>query len=210
MLEPFLFFASGCVFGLAGGFTPGAMTALVIAQTLRFGLGEGLKVAITPLLTDAPIIGLSLLLVGQLARVESALGVITFLGAAFLIYLAIENFRARGVELRHDTAKPQSLRRGVMVNLLNPHPYLFWSVIGAPILLKAARDSALAAILFIAGLYVCLVGTKMLVALVVAHSRSFLNSRGYVYVNRFLGVALVVFACLFIRDSLTFLGIIPP
>ena len=96
-----------------------------------------------------------------------------------------------------------------MVNLLNPHPYLFWFVIGAPTLLKAVNESVLAAALFVVGLYVCLVGAKVLVAWLVARSRSFLKSRGYLYVSRLLGIALAVFALLFLRDGLGFLGVIP-
>jgi len=36
-----------------------------------------------------------------------------------------------------------------------------------------------------------------------------LKSRGYVYVNRLLGMALVVFALLFVRDGLRFLDEYP-
>ena len=70
MLEDLALLASGCVFGLAGGFTPGPTTTLVVAQTLRFGVYDGMKVAIAPLLTDAPIILISVLLIGQLAQFE--------------------------------------------------------------------------------------------------------------------------------------------
>jgi threonine/homoserine/homoserine lactone efflux protein len=206
MLDEFALLASGCVFGLAGGFTPGPTTALVVSQSIRFGLREGLKVAIAPLLTDAPIIALSVLLVGQLVKFESALGIITLLGAAFLIYLAVESFRVRGVEFTGETLQPRSIRKGFMANLLNPHPYLFWFVIGAPTLLKAWTVSVVAAVLFIIGLYVCLVGSKILIAWLVARSRGFLQSRGYLYVNRLLGLALAVFALLFIRDALRFLA----
>lgn len=65
-----------------------------------------------------------------------------------------------------------------------------------------------AAALFLIGLYVCLVGSKILIAWLVARSRGFLKSRGYVYVNRLLGVALVVFALLFVRDGLRFFGLV--
>ena len=82
---------------------------------------------------------------------------------------------------------------------------MFWIIIGAPTLLKAWSTSALAAVMFMVGLYGCLVGAKILIALLVARSRSFLQSRGYVMVNRLLGVALAVFALLFVRDGLGFL-----
>jgi threonine/homoserine/homoserine lactone efflux protein len=207
MLDELAFLACGCVFGLAAGFTPGPTTTLVIAQTLRFGLADGIKVAIAPLLTDAPIIALSVVLMGQLARAEPVLGGVTLLGACFLAYLAIESLKVRGVELDRQRIEARSFRKGVLANLLNPHPYLFWFVIGAPTLLKAVSASGAAAVLFILGFYVCLVGAKVLVAWLVARSRSFLKSRGYVCVNRLLGAALAVFALLFLRDGLSYLGI---
>lgn len=206
--EAILFLASGCVFGLAAGFTPGPTTTLVIAQTLRFGLVDGVKVAIAPLLTDGPIIALALLLMGRLARIEPVIGGVTLLGAAFLIYLAVESFKVRGIELRTQKTEPRSLRKGFMANLLNPHPYLFWFVIGAPTVLRASSESVLAVVLFAVGFYGCLIGAKILVAGLVARSRSFLKSRGYVYVNRLLGVALAAFALLFLRDGLEWLSLI--
>ena len=67
------------------------------------------------------------------------------------------------------------------------------------------RISVLETVLFIIGPYVCLVGSKILIAWLVARSRGFTQSRGYVYANRLLGVALVVFAVLFMRDGVRFL-----
>jgi threonine/homoserine/homoserine lactone efflux protein len=205
--EALVLAASGCVFGLAGGFTPGPTTALVVAQALRFGPKEGIKVAIAPLLTDAPIIALAVLLVGQLARFEAVLGWLTLLGAAFLLFLAVESFRVRGVEINEGTVGPRSIRKGFLVNLLNPHPYLFWIMVGAPTLLKALGVGVFAAVLFLLGLYGCLVGAKVVVALLAGRSRSLLRSRGYVYVNRLLGLALALFAALFVRDGLRLLGV---
>ena len=62
------------------------------------------------------------------------------------------------------------------------------------------------AVAFIAGLYVCLIGAKMLVAFLVGRSRAFLKSRGYVYVNRILGAVLAGFSFLFLQDGMRFLG----
>ena len=72
---------------------------------------------------------------------------------------------------------------------------------------NAVAVGVMPAVLFLIGLYVCLVGSKIMIAWLVARSRGFLKSRGYVYVNRLLGVALVVFAVLFLRDGLSFFGI---
>ena len=199
------FLVSGCVFGLAGGFSPGPTTTVVVSQTIRFGVFDGIKVAIAPALTDAPIILVAVLLMGQLGRFEPILGIISLLGAAFLLYLAFESFRIRGIEIDEAQVEPRSIGKGFMANLLNPHPYLFWFVIGAPKLIEAAEISWMTAFSFIAGLYVCLIGAKILVAFLVGRSRTFLKSRGYVYVNRILGAVLVVFSIFFLRDGMRFL-----
>ncbi len=118
------FLASACGFGLAGGFTLGPTTTVVVARTVRFGFTDGVKVAIAPLLTDAPIIAVSVLLIGHFARAKPVPGVITLLGAAFPIYLAVESFSMRGDEIADQNVEPHSIRKGFMANLLNPHPYL--------------------------------------------------------------------------------------
>ena len=87
-----------------------------------------------------------------------------------------------------------------------PHPYLFWFVVGAPKLIEAAHVSWMTSAAFIAGLYVCLIGAKILVAFLVGRSRTFLKSRGYIYVNRILGAVLAGFSILFLRDGMRFLG----
>ena len=206
-MQALTFLAAGCIFGLAGGFSPGPTTTVIVSQTLRFGVLDGMKVAISPALTDAPIILVAVLLVGQLARFEPVLGAISLLGAAFILYLAFESFRVRGIEVDETQVEPRSISKGFVTNLLNPHPYLFWFIIGAPKLIEAAESSWMTAVAFIAGLYVCLIGAKILVAFLVGRSRTFLRSRGYIYVNRILGIVLAGFSVLFLRDGLRFLGI---
>ncbi len=208
VMEAMPFLVSGCVFGLAGGFSPGPTTTVVVSQTIRFGVFDGVKVAIAPALTDAPIIIVAVLLVGQLARFEPVLGVISLMGATFLLYLSIGSFRVRGIEIDESQVEPRSISKGFMANMLNPHPYMFWFVIGAPKLIEAAEISWMTAGAFIAGLYVCLIGAKILVAFLVGRSRAFLKSRGYVYVNRILGAVLAGFSIFFLRDGLRFLGVV--
>jgi len=54
--------ASGAFLGLSCGLAPGPLLALLLAQTLRHGPREGCKIALTPLVTDAPIIVVALVL----------------------------------------------------------------------------------------------------------------------------------------------------
>jgi threonine/homoserine/homoserine lactone efflux protein len=86
------YLASGVVLGLAAGFAPGPLLALILAQSIRFGTREGLKVAAAPLLTDLPIVILATALVAAAAGTAGGvLGAISLAGAAFVAYLGIES-----------------------------------------------------------------------------------------------------------------------
>jgi len=199
------YLTQGLVLGLAAGFAPGPLLALVIAQTLSHGMREGVKVAFAPLVTDVPIVALAVLLVAPVAAFQTGLGVLSLIGAAFVFYLACDSFRT--VRRRDDSATglPRSLGRGALVNALNPHPYLFWLAVGAPTVIKAWRVSPLAAAAFLLGFYASLTGAKVVVAYGTDRSKAFLTQRLYAYLMRGLGVLLTLFALLLLRDGLRLL-----
>ena len=201
MAPQITFLFSGVVFGLSAGLSPGPLLTLVISETLKHDIKEGIKVSVAPLLTDVPIVLITLLVLSRFSNMLPVLGVVSLLGCAFLTYLGYESITFRGVDIDIDQAKPQSIRKGVIANFLNPSPYMFWFTIGAPLVLKALKIGLFSTSLFILGL-------KVLVAIVVGKSRFFLQSRNYVYTIRFLGVILLVFAVLFFKDSLELFGIL--
>ena len=198
---------SGFALGLSGGLTPGPLLTLVISQTLRFGLKEGAKIALAPLITDFPIILLAVFALSKLTEIEPVLGAITLLGGLFLFYLGWESITFSGVEYQDEAVEPKSFRKGVIANFLNPGPYLFWFTIGGPILVKFEKPIIMNSFLFIAALYIALVGAKILVVMLVNRSRAFLKSRNYVYTLKFLGIVLWFFAVIFIKDSLKYFGV---
>ena len=60
---------------------------------------------------------------------------------------------------------------------------------------------------FLVAMYGCLVGSKILLALLVGRGRTVLTSRSYMLAVRALGFMLLVFAVLFLRDGLRYLGV---
>jgi threonine/homoserine/homoserine lactone efflux protein len=198
---------AGLVLGLSAGMSPGPLSVLLISQTLRHGIREGVKVALAPFITDVPIIALTMFVFTRLASSQTLLGLISIAGGMFLLYLAYESFRTSGVELSAQAGAPQSLSRGALVNLFNPNPYVFWLTVGAPTMLKAWGETPFAAIAFVVGFYFCLVGSKILLAVVVGKTRSLFTGRPYIYLMRALGVLLVIYALVLFRDGLQLLGI---
>ncbi|MGZ5441083.1 MAG: LysE family translocator [Thermoanaerobaculia bacterium] len=193
------------VYGLTGGLTPGPLMTLVISQTLRHGAREGIKTSLAPLVTDGPIIVLLLLFLGRIAAIRPLLGGIAVAGVAFLLYLAWESWNAPAPSATVAVGAPRSIVRGALVNFLNPSPYLFWLTVGTPMLVKAWKHSALAAALFIVVFFVCLVGSKIVLASILARSRERIIGRWYTPVMRTLAVLLVVFAAIVARDAVTLL-----
>jgi len=198
---------AGIVLGLSAGFSPGPLITFVITQTLRHGVRAGVRVALAPLVTDLPIILVSVFVLAQLANANAILGAVSLLGACFVAYLAYETWRTHRLDVRAQSDADQSLRQGALVNALSPHPYLFWFTVGAPMIVKVWREDALAASAFLAGFYVCLVGSKILVAVLVGSSRQFFSGKSYAYLMRALGVLLFVFALSLAREGLGLLGL---
>jgi threonine/homoserine/homoserine lactone efflux protein len=85
--------------------------------------------------------------------------------------------------------------------------YLFWITVGAPTTVRAHETGFLGSAGFLLGFYVCLVGSKIVLALLAGRFTGFLSSRGYLLVMRFLGLILFGFALILFRDGLVFLGI---
>jgi len=202
------YLAAGILLGLAAGFAPGPLMALVLAQGVRFGTREASKVAVAPLLTDIPIVLLTTALVATATEAAGGLlGVISLAGAAFVAWLGLESVRTTGVEAGEPGATPRSWTRGATVNALSPHPYLFWLTVGAPTLIRAWDEGPLAAAAFLAGFYACLVGAKLLLAVLAGRSGGRLRGGAYRAVMVVLGGMLLVFAVVLAFEGLRLLGI---
>ena len=195
---------SGVLLGLSAGLSPGPMLTLVVSQTLRHGVREGVKVAFAPLLTDTPIVIACLFFLSFFSDIKPALGLISILGGIYLFYLGLSSLRVKTENLDEDV-DPKSLKKGLMVNFLNPSPYMFWVSIGGPLVLKASRTSLVSAAAFIISFYVMLVGSKIVVAMVSGRSRNLLSSRYYRIIVRTLGLILMGFGVLFLRDGFKYL-----
>ncbi len=207
MLSHLSFLVTAFFLGLSGGLSPGPLLTLVVTESLRHGVKEGIKVSIAPLFTDFPIVLATLYILSRLSDIQPVIGAISLLGAAFLIFLGCGSLSFKGVDIDVAQIKPQSVKKGIVANFLNPSPYLFWLSVGAPMVLKAHKNSMLSAILFVTCFYMALVGSKILIAIVIGKSRRFLKSSHYVYTIRCLGIILLIFALLFVKDGLKSLGL---
>ena len=202
------FFIIGTVLGLSAGFAPGPLLTLVISETLQHDIKSGVKVAIAPIITDLPIIILTLFILSKLANFHNILGIISLAGGLFILYIGYKSLRTKGVKINLDEIKPKSFTKGVLANTLSPHPYLFWFSVGAPTMTKAISQNTSAPLAFIISFYVFLVGSKIMLAILIGKSKFLLSGKAYIFTMRFLGLVLCVLAVVLFQDGLKLLGII--
>lgn len=197
----------GLLLGGSAGFAPGPLLTLVISETLRHGVASGTRVAVAPLVTDLPIILVTLVVLAQLSALDGVLGVISIAGGLFVLSMGWDSLRADGADLQQEATSAHSLVKGVMANALSPHPYVFWLTVGAPITMEALETGIGPAILFVVSFYATLVGSKMLLAAIAGRSKAFLGGRLYRFTLRSLGLMLILLALLLLHDGVERLGL---
>ena len=188
-----LYVLQGIGYGLAAAAQPGPFQTYLVSQALTKGWKPALPAAFAPLISDGPIIALSLLVISQL---PSWLERFLYLaGGLLLLYLAYSAYRSwksfdpnippPGME------RPQSLLKAALINALNPNPYLFWSLVTGPILLTGWRETPLHGLGFVVGFYATMIlGFSVLI--IVFGSALQLGPR----VNRaLLGISAVALFC---------------
>src|SRR5262245_41947045 len=134
-----MYLAQGLSLGFSAAVSPGPFTAFLLSQTALGGWRRSLPIAFAPLVSDAPIVAVVLLLLTQLPG--WFIRVIEIAGGLLLLYLArgaFDSVRFAGVRFAGvrsadaaTAAPPEAASRGgsfvkgVAMNALSPGPYLF-------------------------------------------------------------------------------------
>jgi threonine/homoserine/homoserine lactone efflux protein len=188
---PYLILGGTFAFGAA--VQPGPLQAYLFSQALAYGWRRTMPAALSPLVSDGPIIALVVLVLTRLpARFEAG---VRCGGGIFLIYLAVNALRSwRRYTLASAPgagSARRSLLRGTVVNLLNPNPYLGWSLVLGPLLLAGWREAPSHGIALLVGFYGTMVATLAGLVAVFAHARRF----GPRVARGLLGLSAIALAC---------------
>ena len=189
-----IYLLQGVGYGLAAASQPGPFQTYIISQTLTRGWRHTLPAAFAPLVSDGPIILVCLLALSQVPIWLQRFLYIA--GGLFILYLAYGTFKSwKNFDLQ--TSQPestggQSVLKAAMINALSPNPYIFWTLVTGPILLKGWREAPVNGIGFLAGFYVTMISSLAGIILVFG-----LASRFGPKVNKILlavsAIALVCF-----------------
>ena len=182
----------GIGYGFAAAAQPGPFQAYLISQTLSNGWRRTLPAALAPLISDGPIIVLTLVVLSHVPvwfqRFLYIAGGLFILYLAYSAFVAWRNFDEAGV-VTHSASR-QSAIRAAMMNALSPGPYLYWSLVTGPILLAGWRKAPVNGIGFLVSFYATIVLSLIAIIVVFGTARRFGPK-----VNRvFVGVSAIALA----------------
>jgi len=158
----------GIGFSFAAAVQPGPLQAFLLSTTAAHGWKRTLPAALSPLLSDGPIATVVLLLLRQVpAGLASA---VQMAGGVLLLYLAALTFsgwrrQERGVAVESSPV-PRTLLQATGVNLLNPNPYLGWSLVLGPLFLEAWKTAPLNAVALLVAFYGTMVASLAAIIIV--------------------------------------------
>tara|TARA_B100000401_G_scaffold381471_1_gene283562 strand:+ start:1268 stop:1903 length:636 start_codon:yes stop_codon:yes gene_type:complete len=193
---------AGAILGVVEGVKPGPLLTMVIRETLSGGLRAGVRTAAAPIFTDGPLVIVSLLAAGWISTQPTILIAISILGAGYLLKMGLECFTIEpppsdlaGVDVS------DSFKRGILTNLLNPNVYIFWFLIGGPLMASVADEEPLAPVAYALTFLVSIIMVKSLIALAFDRTRGNLSHSTYKAVLSLCGLAMIVFAAGFVFQA---------
>ncbi len=151
----------GISFAFASAVQPGPLQTYIISQTLRRGWRSTLPAAFAPVISDIPILILVLFLLNTIP--DQFLIALKISGGLFLLYLGYGAFKSwrkfDASQAVKEKSEHKTFAKAVVVNLLNPAPYLGWSLIMGPVLLEGWRMAPVNGVAMILGFYITMVLT---------------------------------------------------
>ncbi|MEI6124663.1 MAG: LysE family transporter [Bacteroidota bacterium] len=166
-----------CIIGITYAFAcvvqPGPFQAFLFAQSLAKGWRKTIPLVFAPLISDIPVICLVLLVLTQLPGL--VLHIIQCVGGLFLFYLAYgayKTWRDFYKNNQQPASVQKNLLKAIVVSLLNPNPYLGWSLVMGPLLIKAWGEKPIIGILFLVSFYSSLVVCSIIMVGLFAAARN--------------------------------------
>ena len=188
-----LYIIQGIGYGFAAAVQPGQFQTYIISQTLTRGWRRILPASFAPLVSDGPIIALCLFVLSQVPIWLQRFLYIA--GGSFILYLAYGAYRSwKYYNVSTPIAESntqQSILKAALTNILNPNPYIYWSLVKGPILLKGWRESPINGLGFLMGFYLTLIFGIGMVIIIFGTARQM----GSKVSRALLGISAIALLC---------------
>ena len=157
----------GLTLGFAAGAQPGPFQTYLITQSLANGWRKTLIAAFAPLVSDGPIILVTLFILKQMP--ESLQRGLYIAGGLFILYLAWSSLQQwrNFDENVEEVPTTQNLWKAATMNFISPGPYIFWSLVSGPIFLQGLSEAASHGIGFMVAFYGTMISLNIVLIILV-------------------------------------------
>ena len=157
----FTYAVIGASLAFTAAVQPGPTQAYMLSSAAAIGWRRTLPAALAPVISDGPIALVALLILGKLSTTLQ--GGLRVAGGVLLLYFAWRTLRqwrhGESTAVGDAGSAPRTLLEAVVVNLLNPHPYIGWSLILGPVVLAAWREAPSSGVTVVVAFYTSMVLT---------------------------------------------------
>ena len=180
------------IFGISPG--PGTLAALSISTTR--GLRSGLILSAGEAVGDVTYLTLAILSLGYLAQIlEPAMIVVRWLGAGYLIYLGISQFRLASLNINSNTLSSKNLIRlffmGFLIGGTNPKVILFYLSF-IPLFIDLSNIDLTTGLQIASTVYVSVFASLVVVCIAGNQIKSWINKpRSIKILNRITGTMMI-------------------
>ena len=170
---------------------PGPFQAFLFSQSVRNGWRKTIPLVFAPLMSDLPVIILVLLVLTNVPH--DVLQILQCFGGVFLLYLAFNSYktwRSSNQNVKEDISPLQNVFKAVMINFLNPNPYLGWSLVMGPLLIKGWSENPANGIVLLTSFYSSMIIYSIGMVVLFAAARNF----GPRVIRLSIGISVIAFA----------------
>lgn len=180
------------ILGIIAGITPGPITALMLGETFKHSRSKAIQVPFALLFSNLIVAPLAITILFWGSKIDFFLKIMTYLGAFVLIFNGFKGWKSSGeMHLKTDF---HPFKKALLLDMVNPHPYIFWFTILAPPIILAIKNTSimnafLLWIIFVSGL----IGTKILIIIIADKIKPILKPHHLKFVHKILAILLVLF-----------------
>lgn len=187
----------GTGYALSAGLQPGPLQAFFLNRVTEDGWRRTLPAAFAPLISDGPIALIALFLLSYLPDVFRDL--LQFAGGVLLLFFAWSSLRGwknyQESAVGEKQSAPKTILQAALVNLLNPNPYLGWSLVMGPTVLAAWNEGPGFAVLLLLSFYITMISVSMILIILMG-TTLLLGSkarRSLIFVSAFILAGLGIY-----------------
>ncbi len=192
--------------GAFAGLAPGPYTTMVAGTGFERGFKPAARLALVPLVSDVPPLLVTALILENLS--DLALTLLGLSGGIVVLYIGVRFLRlwrrgATPLDPEHPLPNPQCARfwHVALGTLVSPVPWLFWLIVGSPLMLRSWERSPGEGALFIALVFTVNISTATSLAWAASHTGRVIAVEWQKRVLGGVGVALVTAGMLLVYQA---------